>query len=144
MGSGIDIRGDGGYIVAAPSIHPDTGQTYRWSSGRVPVISEMADAPSWMVDLALRASEKPFQPIPDRPSIVRPYLRPEYGLTALREECEKIERSPNGEQEFTLNMAGFRIGQLVGEGVIDYQIAFDGLLASALRNAVIQRPASLA
>ena len=27
---GIDIRGDGGYIVAPPSIHPDTGTAYAW------------------------------------------------------------------------------------------------------------------
>jgi hypothetical protein len=26
----VDIRGDGGYIVAAPSIHPDTGMAYEW------------------------------------------------------------------------------------------------------------------
>ena len=26
----IDLRGDGGYIVAPPSIHPDTGEPYMW------------------------------------------------------------------------------------------------------------------
>lgn len=32
---GIDIRGDGGYVVAAPSIHPLTGKPYSWvKSGR--------------------------------------------------------------------------------------------------------------
>lgn len=28
--AGVDIRGDGGYVVAPPSVHPDTGRTYEW------------------------------------------------------------------------------------------------------------------
>lgn len=29
----IDIRGDGGYVVAPPSIHPETGTQYEWMGG---------------------------------------------------------------------------------------------------------------
>lgn len=29
----IDVRANGGYIVAPPSIHPDTGEPYRWMPG---------------------------------------------------------------------------------------------------------------
>ncbi|HEX5742009.1 MAG TPA: bifunctional DNA primase/polymerase [Pilimelia sp.] len=27
---GVDIKSDGGYVVAPPSIHPDTGRAYQW------------------------------------------------------------------------------------------------------------------
>lgn len=35
LAPGIDVRGSGGYIVVAPSIHPDTLEPYRWE---VPLI----------------------------------------------------------------------------------------------------------
>lgn len=28
--AGVDVRGDGGYVVAPPSVHPVTGRTYEW------------------------------------------------------------------------------------------------------------------
>ena len=54
---GVDVRGIGGYIVAAPSIHP-SGTRYTWldCDGDVPD-GEPADAPAWLVDLASRGAE---------------------------------------------------------------------------------------
>jgi hypothetical protein len=40
--AGIDIKSDGGYVVAPPSIHPGTGQQYRWAGERP--IAEMPPA----------------------------------------------------------------------------------------------------
>ncbi|GID94559.1 bifunctional DNA primase/polymerase [Amorphoplanes digitatis] len=34
---GIDVKADGGYVVAPPSIHPGTRQPYRWTGGRAEV-----------------------------------------------------------------------------------------------------------
>jgi hypothetical protein len=39
---GVDIKADGGYVVAPPSIHPGTGQPYRWAGERP--VSEMPPA----------------------------------------------------------------------------------------------------
>lgn len=52
LGQGLDIRGDGGYIVAPPSIHPN-GNVYEWA-----VDTELADMPEWMIEL-LKEAPKP-------------------------------------------------------------------------------------
>lgn len=46
-GTGIDIKSEGGYIVAPPSVHPDGG-TYRW----VVADADVAAAPEWLLSLA--------------------------------------------------------------------------------------------
>ena len=45
--SGIDLRGDGGCIVAPPSVHP-SGKPYRWKNGRAPGEVELARLPDWL------------------------------------------------------------------------------------------------
>jgi len=45
---GIDLRGDGGYVVAPPSIHP-SGRPYAWATGRSPEEIALAAAPRWIL-----------------------------------------------------------------------------------------------
>lgn len=49
-GKGLDVRGDGGYIVAAPSYHPN-GNVYAWSVDAGPEQVAPADAPDWLIAL---------------------------------------------------------------------------------------------
>ncbi len=44
---GIDLRGDGGCIVAPPSIHP-SGKRYRWVKGHAPGQVKLAHLPNWL------------------------------------------------------------------------------------------------
>ena len=42
---GIDVRGDGGYVLAPPSIHP-SGRAYAWS---VDSANAIVPAPDWLL-----------------------------------------------------------------------------------------------
>jgi hypothetical protein len=46
LGPGLDIRGDGGYCLVPPSIHP-SGKSYCWS---VDSAASFAAAPSWLLE----------------------------------------------------------------------------------------------
>jgi len=47
LAQGIDLRGDGGYIVAPPSIHP-SGNPYVWRTGHSPDEMSPAPLPHWL------------------------------------------------------------------------------------------------
>lgn len=55
---GIDIRADGGYIVADPSNHM-SGGTYQWAESRAPEDVALAAAPRWVLELSRRKPSKP-------------------------------------------------------------------------------------
>jgi hypothetical protein len=57
LGPGLDIRGEGGQIVAPPSVHAE-GYAYRWETGCAPWECELAEAPDWMLTM-LRPDEPP-------------------------------------------------------------------------------------
>lgn len=44
---GLDLRGDGGYVVAPPSMHP-SGAAYRWVAGRGPDEVTLPAMPDWL------------------------------------------------------------------------------------------------
>lgn len=50
VGQGIDVRGEGGYVIAPPSIH-ESGNRYLWEvSSRIDEIP-LAELPSWLLKL---------------------------------------------------------------------------------------------
>jgi len=59
---GVDIKGDGGYVVLPPSVHPN-GSTYAWElSSEIGKVSPVA-CPRWLVDLIRQGGrETPHEP----------------------------------------------------------------------------------
>ncbi len=56
LAPGIDLRAEGGMVVAPPSRHP-SGRPYRWLPGRDPATAALAPVPGWLVRLALGGDE---------------------------------------------------------------------------------------
>lgn len=46
---GLDVRGDGGYVVVAPSLHI-SGRHYSWAPGKSPGEIPFAPLPNWLLD----------------------------------------------------------------------------------------------
>jgi len=63
VGKGIDVRGDGSYIVAPPSTHA-SGKQYMWELSGNPDEVELADMPEWLVE-SIRAPRNETSPIPE-------------------------------------------------------------------------------
>lgn len=51
LGAGLDVRGAGGFVVAAGSVLAD-GSMYRWDDSGAPI----AEAPAWLIEAAAQAS----------------------------------------------------------------------------------------
>ena len=130
---GLDTRADGGYIVVAPSHHQGAGRPYIWEVDHDPEDTEAANAPEWLLELV---AEKPSEVA----ATTDPYLAfggsgptsESYGRAALEKESEAVAMAPVGSQEFTLNAAALKIGQLVGSGALDLSKATERLVAAGL------------
>lgn len=122
LGSGLDTRGNGGQVVAPPSI---SGKgPYR--SSRSPVLAE---APAWLLEMLRPAPPRPAAPA--TPFVVSPGSYDTYTEKALQDECDAIATAMDGEQNNTINVAAFNVGQLVGAGALSESEAREALRSAA-------------
>jgi hypothetical protein len=61
LAAGLDVRGEGGYVVAPPSIHPETGHAYTWDNH--PDEVQVAPLPDWLERLLAEQSNGQARPV---------------------------------------------------------------------------------
>jgi Bifunctional DNA primase/polymerase, N-terminal len=108
---GIDLKADGGYVVAPPSTHPDTGQPYRRVGDR-PVI----EMPPPLIALC-----QPTQPAAAPAATVTPTTRGR-GISSptalLAAHLQAVASAPEGRRRNVLYGAARGVARMVAAGAI--------------------------
>ena len=112
---GVDIKADGGYVVAPPSIHPGTRQPYRWVGGRP--VNEMPPA----LRAAVARPAAPPAPAVTRPSGPVP-VRGAGGISSpsalLAAHLRAVQQAPEGRRRATLYGAARGVARMVAAGAL--------------------------
>jgi hypothetical protein len=133
----IDVRGDGGQVVLAGGIHPETERRYEWLPGRSPTDVPLAPfdtlPEAWRVRMLGQSPESKsgavhtVAPDTDR---VSADATPR-ALAALAGEADAVAHAVEGQRNDMLNRAGFNLGTLIGAGELQRSDAERALVGAA-------------
>jgi hypothetical protein len=97
-GMSIDVRGNGGYAVVPPSIHP-SGNSYEWE--RDPETTPIAEAPAWLIEFVTTKEQSSQSP--------QPLLLTVKGIA---EDLTTAPGAPEGQRHATaLRLVGSALGR---------------------------------
>jgi Bifunctional DNA primase/polymerase, N-terminal len=118
----IDVRADGGFVVAAGSVRPE---------GAYELIndSDPAPLPVWLAGLALKVKHEP----PRRAEPVTPAKAAAYVHAAVEAEAQAVAQAPQGERNDQLNKSAYSIARFVQGGQLGADAMTEVLTAAALR-----------
>jgi putative DNA primase/helicase len=125
---GIDVRGNGGYVIAPGSVRID-GAAYAWDIPR----DQLADAPAWLVSL-IRDRKKADKTA----TAAKPRVNPKYTEGAIAHEISKLVATTANRND-ALNKAAFAVGQFVGAGIYSRELAEARLFAAAEANGYVAK-----
>lgn len=124
----IDTRGDGGYVVAPPSIHP-SGTPYAWLN-----TLDVAQAPAWVEAVITKPDPAPMVATG---GIVTD-LANAYATTAWAEILRRIATAPAGTRNDQLNAGAYSAGRLIASNLLSRTDAEPALLNAALTTGLRQ------
>ncbi|MGB0496640.1 MAG: bifunctional DNA primase/polymerase, partial [Kangiellaceae bacterium] len=105
----VDVRGEGGYVVAPPSVHPETGVIYKWECKE-----KLYDLPDWLSDI-LRPQDKPSQSVPT----VQVDYQDSYIQAAVQDEILTLSSTGEGQRNHQLNTSAFNLAQLISPNEVE-------------------------
>lgn len=108
---GLDLRGDGGYVIAPPSVHP-SGVVYEWIIS--PDDCDFADPPQWLMNI-INETNTLLDHI-SKTDHVPTQAKISYGQAALASEISALLRAPKGRRNEQLNKSAYALGQLIASG----------------------------
>lgn len=129
LGYKVDARGDGGYVLLAPSVVD--GKPYEWVN-EVP----LAPVPPFIVE---RMRPRKTERVPYVPSAVTGHGTSAWGQRTLEGVCQDLAGVQEGGRNNALNRAAFRLAQAVAGGHIDEWDARGQLLEVALGIGLTER-----
>jgi len=112
LGTGIDTRGTGGYVLGAGSLINNTPYTV---VHRAPILP----LPDWLCDLLTTAPNLPKNPHETARMLTQLQTGDRYMDAALQGEAERVLAARVGSRNHTLNKAAFALGRLVAAGRLD-------------------------
>jgi hypothetical protein len=133
LARGLDVRCEGGYVIAPPSEHP-SGCRYEWV--RHPSDAFVKRIPAPLLDLLLPKARR-LPPAPPRIAASSTSL----ALRILDEECRRIAGAVVGTRNQTAFAASAAVGNLVAGGELVLSAAARALLEAALGCGLPQREA---
>ena len=124
IATGVDIRGDGGYVIW-------------WPATGLPVAhaDEAAELPAWLLEAIAPPPRKPWTP-----TIVDGGKTDDrYAAAALRRACQRVATAPEGTRNSTLNAVAWSVGRFVADGTLGAQEVADQLARAAVAAGLDQR-----
>ena len=133
LGRGIDVRGDGGYVLAPPSVHI-SGNRYELHAPR----REVAALPDWLAERLTREPDRPR--FPNTSPVDGPHAE-RWAAAALNGEMDRLRAAQEGTRNDTLNRIAFRLGQIVASGALDERPVKAALVQGAQAVGLAEREA---